>query len=112
MSLSIVQEQAKHVRAIQEPSGQQPIYTPVEWECCQGDVSSVQARVHTLNSTLDDVICRYQLVLELTQQFEKEANACHGMLLRSRNDVDELRTSVLEGCLSNQPWTSAKKVCM
>ena len=112
MSLSVVQEQAKHMRAIQEPSGQQPIYTPVEWECCQTDLSSVQAKVQTLNSALDDVICRYELVLELAQQFEREASTCHGMLSRSRSDVDELRTSVLEGCLSNQPWTSAKKVCV
>lgn len=110
MSLSIVQKQVKHIIAIQEPSGQQPIYSPVEWECCQGDVPTVLARAQTLNSTLDEVVCHYQLVLELTQQFEKEASVCHDLLSRSRSDIDELRSSVLEGCLSNQPWTSAAKV--
>lgn len=111
MSLSIVEEQAKHMRGIQAPSGLQPIYTPIEWECCQEDVSSAQAKVQTLDSALNDVISHYELVLELIQQFENEVSGCHDTLSASRSDVSELRSSVLEGCISNQPWASATKVC-
>ena len=85
-------------------------YTLLELACCKDLLVKSYRSVEELQSMANEQICHLELVLELIQQFENEAEKCHEYLSKYETKVSELRNRMLEGRMTDQPWTSAKQV--